>query len=53
MDLNYLYFRHQVSLFRSENAACEPSRLAHRFMAGAYAERIYAAQARNRRAVPA
>ena len=29
MDLNYLYYRHQVSVFNAENAACEQSRLAH------------------------
>jgi hypothetical protein len=51
MDLNYLYFRHQVSLFRSENAACVTSRRAHSVMAGAYAERIHAWKAARRTAV--
>jgi hypothetical protein len=40
MDLNYLYQRHQVSLFMSDNAACEQSRIAHAALAAAYAERI-------------
>ena len=40
MDLNYLYHRHQVSLFRAENAGCERSRAVHGQLAGAYAERI-------------
>ena len=53
MDLNYLYFRHQVSLFRSEHAACESSRQAHEVMADAYAERIDAVKARGSQAVPA
>ena len=50
MDLNYLYFRHQVALFRSEQAACEPSRRAHSVMAGAYAERIRAFRVGRRQA---
>ena len=40
MDLNYLYHRHQVSLFMSENAACAPSRAAHLGLAEGYASRI-------------
>lgn len=40
MDLNYLYHRHQVSLFMSENAACEPSRAAHSGLAEGYASQI-------------
>ena len=40
MDLNYLYHRHQVSLFMSENAACAPSRAAHLGIAEGYASRI-------------
>ena len=40
MDLNYLYFRHQVSLFNVDNAACEESRLAHRSLVAAYARKI-------------
>lgn len=33
MDLNYLYFRQQVSLLRSDNAACKRSSTAHRRLA--------------------
>jgi len=44
MDLNYLYHRHQVSLFMADNAACEQSRLAHRGLVAAYAEKIEAAK---------
>jgi hypothetical protein len=40
MDLNYLYQRHQISLFRSEHAACPQSREAHRRMALGYATKI-------------
>lgn len=40
MDLNYLYSRHQISLFRADNADCEESRTAHREMADGYASQI-------------
>jgi hypothetical protein len=40
LDLNYLYHRHQVSLFLSENAACEQSRAAHLGLVVAYAAKI-------------
>ncbi len=40
MDLNYLYQRHQVSLYMSEHAACAQSREAHRGLAEGYAEMI-------------
>ena len=40
MDLNYLYHRHQVSLFRSEHAACHRSRAVHGKLTDAYAEQI-------------
>ena len=43
MDLNYLYHRHGVSLLMADRAVCEPSRSAHRTLAGAYAGRIAAA----------
>lgn len=36
MDLNYLYLRRQVSLFRASRAACGPSRSAHQALAGLY-----------------
>jgi len=50
MDLNYLYQRHQVSLFMSENAACDRSRSAHRGLTDAYASLIASAR-RGRLAV--
>lgn len=40
MDLNYLYHRHQVSLFNAENAACEESRRAHLSLVARYGEKI-------------
>ena len=40
MDLNYLYRRHQVSLFMADNAACERSRAVHDELAAVYARRI-------------
>ncbi|HEX6605250.1 MAG TPA: hypothetical protein VF027_10290 [Sphingomicrobium sp.] len=42
MDLNYLYHRHQVSLFMAANAASEAARLVHRELAHGYASRIAA-----------
>ena len=39
-DLNYLYQRHQISLYMSEHAACERSRSAHRGLTEAYASLI-------------
>ena len=36
MDLNYLHYRQQVSLFNADNAACDRSRHAHQSMADAY-----------------
>lgn len=51
MDLNYLYFRHQVSLYRSDHAACDRSRGVHRAMTDAYAALI--AGQRQHVAVPA
>jgi hypothetical protein len=44
MDLNYLYLRHQVSLFNADNAACPGSRDAHRSMADAYEALIVVAK---------
>ncbi|HEX5259745.1 MAG TPA: hypothetical protein VFW35_13320 [Sphingomicrobium sp.] len=40
MDFNYLYQRHQVSLFMADNAASEPARRTHRALAEGYAARI-------------
>jgi hypothetical protein len=50
VDLNYLYQRHQISLYMSENAACEQSRGAHRGLTDAYASLITSAR-RGRPAV--
>ena len=48
MDLNYLYRRHQISLYMAEHAACPNSREAHQGLAEGYAEAI--ARDRSRRA---
>lgn len=40
MDLNYLYHRHQVSLFMAENAASKRARNAHAALADAYLAKI-------------
>lgn len=48
MDLNYLYQRHQISLFMAENASTEPVRRVHGKFADLYAARI--ADARQWRA---
>ena len=40
MDLNYLLMRHQLSLYRSHNAACVASRRVHRGLTSAYAVEI-------------
>ena len=50
MDLNYLYHRHQVSLFNADNASCEDSRRAHLGLVAAYAAKIE--QARQCRPQP-
>jgi hypothetical protein len=42
MDLNYLYKRHQISLYMSDHAACEAARSAHRGFTRAYAALISA-----------
>jgi hypothetical protein len=44
MDLNYLYHRHQVSLFMADNAASEQARRTHRELADGYASRILEAK---------
>jgi hypothetical protein len=44
LDLNYLYRRHQVSLFMAQHAASERARRAHGGLAAAYADRIAAAK---------
>ena len=40
MDLNYLYKRHQISLFMSANGASEDARRVHRELGKLYAARI-------------
>jgi hypothetical protein len=40
MDLNYLYHRHQVSLYMSDHASCDRSRRIHRTFTDAYAALI-------------
>lgn len=40
MDLNYLYQRHQISLFMAENGSSEEVRQIHREFGKRYAERI-------------
>jgi len=42
MDLNYLYHRQQVSLFRAGNAGCARARRAHGELAELYGARIEA-----------
>jgi hypothetical protein len=48
MDFNYLYHRHQVSMFMSENAASDEARASHRGLARGYAAKI-ASALRDRR----
>lgn len=48
-DLNYLYKRHQISLYMSDHAACESSKGAHRGLTEVYAALIASA----RRGLPA
>jgi len=40
VDLNYLYQRHQISLFMAENAGSEQARDVHREFGKRYASRI-------------
>lgn len=40
VDLNYLYHRHQFSLFMAEHADCEQARQIHREFGERYAARI-------------
>jgi hypothetical protein len=44
VDLNYLYQRHQVSIFRAVHAASAAARRAHRGLADGYAVLIAAAR---------
>jgi len=50
MDLDYLFQRHQVSLFMAEHAPCARVRQVHGEFADLYATRI--AEARQSRAQP-
>jgi hypothetical protein len=49
MDLNYLYQRHQISLFRSRHAASEQARRAHRGLTEGYAAVIASIKKEARR----
>lgn len=40
LDLNYLYLRHQISLFRAENALCVEARRSHDGLARRYLRHI-------------
>ena len=40
MDLNYLLYRHQVSLMRVQASDCQSARSAHRDLARGYAAQI-------------
>ncbi|MCR5869688.1 MULTISPECIES: hypothetical protein [unclassified Sphingomonas] len=40
MDLNYLLYRHQVSLMRAKASDCRCASRSHRGLAHGYAERI-------------
>lgn len=48
MDLNDLFFHHQLSLLRAMDAACPESRARHEGAARDYAERIAAWRADRR-----
>jgi hypothetical protein len=41
MDLNYLYYRQQVSRMRTALAACDASRAAHATLAKLYGDQIH------------
>lgn len=50
MDLNYLYRRHQIELFLSENARTAQSRATHRALLADFASKI--AQAKREHLQP-
>jgi hypothetical protein len=52
MDLNYIYQRHQVSLFHANHTVCPDARRVHREMADHYAALIAAARSGPRAAHP-
>lgn len=53
MDLNYLFYRQQMSLLRARSAANPESRAAHEGLARGYTEQILAYRNHNRRLVTA
>jgi len=53
MDFNYLYHRHQVSVFMSENAASDEARASHLGLARGYSAEIAAALRARRPSVAA
>ena len=48
MDFNYLYHRHQVSLFMADHAASPEARAVHRDLTRAYAAKIAGAGGERR-----
>lgn len=53
MDLNYLYYRQQVSLMRADRADCEHSRKSHSGLADLYSALIERARNGSPRLVTA
>lgn len=49
MDLNYLFYRQQMSLLRAGVASCPESRAAHEGLARGYREKILAYRDHNRK----
>lgn len=49
MDLNYLFYRQQMSLLRARTASSPESRRAHEGLARGYTEQILAYRNNNRR----
>ncbi|MBK5265410.1 MAG: hypothetical protein JJE34_09300 [Alphaproteobacteria bacterium] len=49
MDLNYLFYRQQISLLRARGATNPESRAAHEGLARGYTEQILAYRNTNRR----
>ncbi|HEY9579269.1 MAG TPA: hypothetical protein VIR65_05330 [Rhizorhapis sp.] len=50
MDVNYFFYRQQISLLRAKTAAGPESRAAHEGLAKRYTEQIMAYRDQNRRA---
>lgn len=53
MDVNYLFYRQQMSLLRAKTASSPESRAAHEGLARGYTEQILAYRNKNRRLVTA